>query len=69
MSEKTFKNADLISNVSHRCYYIRVFGAKGVKADHQECLRFDTPEGDVDIILDKTKDGKVIGIEILDNEA
>lgn len=69
MSEKTFKNADLIDNVSHGCYYIRINGEKGIKPHHQECLNFKTLKGDVDVILDKTEDGKVIGIEILDNTA
>lgn len=67
MSKKNFKNADLIDNLSHSCYYIRIFGTQDIKIESNERFLFDTPNGDVEIILDKSEDGKVVGIEILDD--
>jgi len=38
MSKKNFKNADLIDNLSDRCYYIHIFGTQDIKIENNERL-------------------------------
>lgn len=66
--KKKFVNPDMIENLSDRCYYIYVSNVADAKIHHQERLFYKTPNGGVDINLDMTEDGKILGIEILDND-